>query len=126
MNTLLLFIGIWSTTCIQSQIQNQSGYVQETYSIRKDGAYEFTRDWYRDSSCQDFDHSDTEAGTVEIGRKITTIFTPNDVWEANWSTSDGVDAGAIFVRENKLRIGRGVKNSTFRNTMLGIFDYVKQ
>ncbi len=126
MNTLILFIGIWSTTCIQTQIFNQSGFVQETYSIQKDGAYEFKRDWYRDGACQEFESSDVEAGTLEIERKITTIFMPGDVWEANWSTSDGGDAGAISVRGKKLRIARGIKNSGLRNTMLGIFEYVKQ
>jgi hypothetical protein len=125
MNTLILFIGIWSSTCIQSQILNQSGYVQETYSIQKDGLYEFKRDWYRDGACLEFESSEIEAGTLEIDGKINTIFMPGDVWEANWSTTDGVDAGAISIRGNKLRIARGIKNSTMRNTMLGLFEYVK-
>ncbi len=126
MNTLILFIGIWSSTCIQTQILNQSGYVRETYSIQKDGTYEFKRDWYSDSTCQEFDRSDVEAGTLEVDRKITSIFISGDAYEANWSSAEGVDAGAISVRGNKLRIARGVKNSGLRNTMLGLFEYVKK
>jgi hypothetical protein len=127
MHAAILFVGIWTTTCIQTQISNHAaGYARETYTIETTGAYEFKRDWYHDPACQEHEGTDTEAGTLEVGKKISTIFMPGDVWEANWSAAGGVDAGAIAVRGNKLRLARGIKNSTMRNTMLGLFEYEKQ
>jgi hypothetical protein len=127
MIVLTLLAGIWTTTCIQTQISNvNSGYVKETYSIEQTGAYEFKREWFKDSSCTFPDGTDTEAGTVEMGNKISTFFMPGEVYEADFSSQDGVDLGAVSVKNNKLKVARGVKNSSFRNTMLSLFEYSKK
>lgn len=130
MITTALLVGIWTTTCIQTQINktiNHSGYVKETYTIEKDGSFEFKRDWYRDSSCSDANGSDSESGTIEIGSKLQGLFFTGETFEANFNTQSGVDLGAVSIKENhSLKFARGVRNSSMRNTMLSLFEYVKQ
>ena len=128
MLSMAIMVGIWSTTCIQTQIANvNSGYVKETYKIEKSGEFEFKREWFRDSSCTEPNGTDTESGTMEIGNKLRGLFYSDDTYEANFNTQQGVDLGAISVKENKhLKVARGVRNSSMRNTMLGLFDYIKQ
>ena len=125
--TLALLAGIWTTTCIQTQVSNfKSGHVKETYTFEQDGRFEWKREWYTDPSCKTPNGTDSESGTVEIGRKISTLFFPGEVFEADFSSQKGIDLGAISVKEKKLNIARGVPNSSMRNTMLSMFEYFKQ
>ena len=132
MMSLALIVGIWSTTCIQTQISknNQSfttaNYAKETYTFEKDGSYEFKREWFLNSTCTEQSGTDTEAGTVELGSKFN-IFFGGEAYEANFNSQAGVDLGAISVKGNKtLKVARGVRNSNLRNTMLSLFEHTKQ
>lgn len=127
MLTFALLAGIWTTSCIQTQISNNNqGFARETYTFTKNGMYEFKREWFRDADCTDPNGTDSETGTLVIGNKITSFFVTQDTYEAEFSSQAGVDLGAISLSGNKLRIARGIRNGTMRNTMLGLFDYVKQ
>lgn len=129
MITMALLVGIWTTTCIQTQINktiNHSGYVKETYTIEKDGAFEFKREWFRDSSCTDSNGADTESGTIELGARVQGLFISSETVEADFSTQAGVDLGAISTKNDTLKFARGVRNSSMRNTMLSLFEYGKQ
>ena len=124
---MALLTGIWTTTCIQTQISNvNSGYAKETYSIVKDGSYEWKREWYTDSKCTYLHDTDAESGTITVGDKVQTFFHPGEAYEADFSSQSGVDLGAISVKGDKLKIARGVKNSSMRNTMLSLFEFIKQ
>lgn len=128
MITLALLAGIWSTTCIQTQMgPDHQGFVVESFHIQKDGTYEFKRSWFRDPKCSNPSGTDTESGTLEIGSKISSFFSPGNSYEANFSSEGGIDLGAIALKENDyIMVARGVKNNTFRNTMLSLFQYKKQ
>lgn len=128
MITLALLAGIWSTTCIRTQMSpDRQGHVVETYNIQEDGTFEFKRDWFRDPQCSEPSGTDIESGTLEIGAKINTFFSPGNSYEANFSSEGGIDLGAVSLKENEyIMIARGVKNSTFRNSMLSLFQYRKK
>lgn len=133
MITMALLVGVWSTTCIQTQINknNQTavsqGYVKETYTIEKSGIFEFKREWFRDPSCTEPNGTDTEAGVIELGSKISSFFFSGEAYEADFHTQAGIDLGAIALKENKhIKVARGVRNNTMRNTMLSLFEYSKQ
>jgi hypothetical protein len=126
MMTLALLVGIWTTTCIQTQIAHSNqGFVKESYSFSKEGDFEFKREWFKDPSCTEPDGTDTETGTVKIGNKISSFFMPGETYEADFNTQEGIDLGAVSVKENELKIARGVNNSSMRNTMLSLFEYRK-
>jgi len=126
MLSLALLAGIWTSSCIQTQISNiNTGHVKETYSISKTGEFEFTREWFRDADCTDPKGTDSEAGTIQLGEKISTIFHPGEVYAADFNTQKGVDLGAVSISGSKLKIARGVANSSMRNTMLSLFEYTK-
>ena len=128
MVTLALLAGLWTTTCIQTQIANSGqGYVVESYRIEKNGSYEFKRSWFHDPKCSEPNGTDVESGTLEIGQKVSSFFTPGNSYEANFSSQGGIDLGAIALKENDyIMVSRGVKNNSFRNTMLSLFQYKKQ
>ena len=129
MITMALLVGIWSTTCIQTQINttiNHSGYAKESYTIEKDGAFEFKREWFRDSTCLDATDSDIESGTIELGDKLQGLFISSETVEADFSTQSGVDLGAISLKNESLKVARGVRNSSMRNTMMSLFEYAKR
>lgn len=127
MLSLALIAGIWTTACIQTQIADvNTGYVKETYSITKEGQFEFMREWYSDSKCSEPKGTDTEAGIVRVGKRLPNIFIPDDMFEADFSTQKGLDLGAVAVKKDKLRVARGVANSSMRNTMLSLFEYTKR
>ncbi len=127
MVTLAVFIGIWTTTCIQTQISgHRQGFAKEIYKIEKDGAFDFRREWYKTPACTELEAVDEEAGTIELGKKLSGFFITGETFEANYSTQGGVDLGAIsLVDKSTLKISRGMRNSTLRNTMLSIFEYKK-
>jgi hypothetical protein len=128
MMTMAILMGIWTTTCIQTQISNMNqGFAKETYTIGQNGEYEFKREWFKDSGCKEPHGTDVESGTIELGSKIQSMFASGETFEANFSSQHGVDLGAMSVREKKfLKIARGMRNSSMRNTMVGIFEYAKQ
>ena len=127
MMTLALIAGIWTTTCIQTQISNvNQGFVKETYSIEKNGSFEFKRQWFRDSKCEEQHGTDSESGTVDLGKKIQGFFITHDTYEANFSTQGGLDLGAISPTSKSIKVARGVRNSSLRNTMLSLFEYHRQ
>ena len=127
MLTFALLAGIWSTTCIQTQISNRNqGFARETYTIAKNGVFEFKREWFSDSDCSEPNGTDTETGSMEIGSKLNGFFITQETFEVDFNTQGGTDLGAISLNNDKIRVARGVKNSSMRNTMLGLFDYTKQ
>lgn len=127
MLTIALLAGIWSSACIQTQISDRNqGFAKETYAISKTGQYEFTREWFLDSDCKDQNGSDSEAGTIVVGSKLNGFFITQETFQADFHTQGGTDLGAVSVIDKKLRVARGMKNSSMRNTMLGLFDYTKQ
>lgn len=122
-----LIAGIWTTACIQTQISNiKSGYVKETYTIQRNGSFEWKREWFTDSKCVFPNGTDSEAGLVVVRNRLKTLFFPGEIFEADFSTQSGIDLGSVAVKDNKLRVARGVSNSNMRNTMLSIFEYTKQ
>jgi hypothetical protein len=127
MISMAILVGIWSTTCIQTQISNvNQGYVKEIYSIEENGSYEYVREWYQDSNCTEPKGTEMESGTLEIGSKLQGLFVPENTFEANFSSQSGIDLGAINVFQGKyIKIARGVRNSTMRNTMLSLFEFKK-
>lgn len=124
---LSLLAGIWTTTCIQTQISNvHSGYAKETYTFEHSGSFEFKREWFKDPKCNFPDGTDTESGTVQLGDKISTIFMPGDVYKIDFSTQSGVDLGTVLLKKDEMHIARGVRNGKFRNTMLSLFSFSRQ
>lgn len=126
MLSLALIIGIWTTSCIQTSLGGMQGYVQETYQIEQNGEYTFTRDWFSDPICEVALDKDVEEGSIKVGKKVSGMFSNGETYEANFKTTLGEDLGVVQVGSRGLKFGRGMKNSTFRNTMPGLFDYKKQ
>lgn len=126
MLNLILIAGLWTSTCIQTQMGGMHGFVQESYSIEETGEYEFTRQWFLDPLCTTSLESDTEAGEIKTGKKITGIFVGAETYEADFTNIMGTDLGAVQVNSRSLKVARGMKNSTMRNTMVGVFEYFKK
>lgn len=122
---LTLLTGLWSSTCIQTQINGKQGFAKETFEIKPGGKFKFTRNWYEDPECKKLKDSDTETGKIKLGQKLSGMFISSDTYEADFITDNGTDFGAISLDKNTLKIARGMKNSTMRNTMLGILNYTK-
>ncbi len=126
MFNLALIVGLWATTCIQSQNVNHSGFMIESYDVRDNGSYEVTRDWYADPSCNEQYAEEKENGVVRVGKKLSGMFVTLDTYEADFETVMGVDLGAVKVEGKTLKVARGMRGSTMRNTMVGLFEYVKK
>jgi hypothetical protein len=124
MLTLALLAGLWSTTCIQTQLADRSGFTIESYEFSEAGDFIFNRQWYSDSKCTAAINTDQELGTVKIGKEVSTFFGTSS-YEADFKTLAGSDFGVISLKENKLKVGRGFLNTQMRNTMTGLFDYIK-
>lgn len=127
MITLTLLIGIWSSTCIQTQVSQpmKNGFARDIYEFEGNGNFEFTRIWYKDVNCQLEDGLETQSGTYVIGKKINSPFNRATVYELDFNTQHGTDLGAFSVDSHELKISRGLPNSPFRNTMLGLFTFTK-
>jgi hypothetical protein len=125
MLTLALLAGLWTTTCIQTQLAERSGFTIESYEISEAGDFIFNRQWFSDSKCSSAVTTDQELGTVKIGKEVSTFFGTTS-HEADFKTLAGSDFGVVSVKENKLKLGRGFLNTQMRNTMLGLFDYIKR
>lgn len=127
MYSFALFMGLWITTCLQTQINDQQGHVIESYSIESMGQYQFKRTWFEDKECKNELYAEEEIGQITLGSKLQGMFMTDKTVEANFHAPEGVDLGALGVtQDGKLKVARGFKGSTFRNTMLSIFDYSKQ
>lgn len=127
MLTLALLAGLWSTTCIQTQMSNiKSGYVIDSYSFTDKGDFEFNRNWYRDHHCKEPMGQERESGTVELGPEISSFFAPKGTHALNISSQHGVDLGAVLIENEGMRIARGMPNSLQRNTMLNLFIFRKK
>jgi hypothetical protein len=127
MINMAILVGIWTTTCIQTQIANvNQGFMKETYIFEETGSYEYTREWFHDSKCITPKETESESGMVEIGPKLQGIFLPDNTFEANFNSQAGVDLGALNVSSDKhIRVSRGVINSNLRNLMLSLFEFKK-
>jgi hypothetical protein len=127
MISMAILVGIWTTTCIQTQIANvNQGFVKETYIFEETGSYEYKREWFNDSKCVEPKGTDSESGTVGFGAKLQGIFIPDNTFEANFNSQSGEDLGAVSISTDKhIRVARGVVNSSFRNTMLSLFEFKK-
>lgn len=126
MLSLVLIAGLWTTTCIQTQSGGMQGYVQESYEISQTGAYEFTREWFIDPHCTTAVDLETEKGNIKLGKKLSGMFIKVETYEADFEDILGKDLGAIEVKYSSLRFARGMKNSSMRNTMTGLFEYFKK
>lgn len=127
MLTLALLAGLWSTTCIQTQMSNvKSGYVIDSYNFTEKGDFEYNRNWFRDSNCKESMGQERESGTIELGPEINSFFAPKGTLALNFSSQHGVDLGAVLVETEGMRIARGMPNSLQRNTMLNLFIFRKK
>lgn len=126
MLNLALIVGLWATTCIQTQNAQNAGFVIETYDVRDNGSFEHKTEWFADPVCTEQYDAESETGVVKVGKKLSGIFVAGDTFEADFETISGVDLGAVKVENKKLKIARGMKGSTMRNTMVGLFEYVKK
>ncbi len=126
MLNLALIVGLWATTCIQSQNTTHAGFMIESYDVRENGSYELKREWHADPMCYEQFATETESGTVKVGKKLSGIFVSGNTYESDFETVMGVDLGAVKVEGNKLKVARGMRGSTMRNTMVGLFEYVKK
>jgi hypothetical protein len=126
LTTLALFVGLWTTNCTQTQTSTNFGFARDSYKISASGEYEYTRQWYVDAVCAAEKDSESEIGSIELGKKISGIFVTGDTFEANFSGPAGTDLGALATTGRSLKVARGMKNSTFRNTMVGFIEFIKQ
>ncbi len=126
MLNFILILGLWSTTCIQTQDNRHAGFAIESYDIRENGSYEFKRLWFADPACSEQYDEDLESGVVRIGKKLSGIFVSENTYEADFQTATGIDLGAVKVDGKKIKFARGMRASTMRNTMVGLFEYVKK
>ena len=126
LTTLALFVGLWTTTCTQTQTNTNVGFARDSYKISANGEYEYSRHWYVDPICLVEKDLDSENGTVELGKKLSGMFATGDTYEANFSGPAGTDLGALATTGKSLKVARGMKNSTFRNTMVGFIEFIKQ
>lgn len=127
MLTIALLAGLWSTTCIQTQMSNvKSGYVIDAYQFSVTGDFEYRRDWFRDGNCKEPMGHEREAGTIELGSEINSFFAPKGTHALNFSSQHGLDLGAVLIENEGMRISRGMPNSLHRNTMLNLFIFRKK
>ncbi len=126
MLTLALLAGLWSSNCTMTQTTTNQGFARDSYAIKKDGHFEQKRTWYVDPVCAVEREVESVTGTLELGKKISGIFVTAETYEANFSDAAGTDLGAITSNGKSLRLSRGMKNSTMRNTMVGFIEFIKQ
>lgn len=126
MLNLALIVGLWATTCIQSQNTQYAGFMIEAYDVRDNGSYELKREWYADPACREQYGEEKEAGVVKVGKKLSGMFVTGNTYETDFETVMGVDLGAVKVESDRIKVARGMRGSTMRNTMVGLFEYVKK
>lgn len=128
MPTLALLIGLWTSTCIQTQISsNMQGWVIEGYHFEANGDYVFKRIWHKDPLCSEEFAQDIEKGQITLGSQLSGFFISGKTFEADFTNTFGADLGAISISDEKyLKVSRGMTGSSMRNTMVGLFQYKKQ
>lgn len=127
MLTLAMIIGLWSTSCIQTQISHiNKGYMIESYEFKETGDFEHTRQWFSDSQCTESIQTEERNGTIEVGHKLKVFALNVEAFAADFNSSAGTDLGAIAKKDdNALLISRGIPNSYARNAMLSLFPFYK-
>jgi len=126
MLTLALLVGIWSSSCTQTQINGERGHSTQSYTIAVDGGFVFTRQWYQDSRCTKLAESQSHSGKLTIGARLaSSMFNPN-AHGVDYSYDGHIDMGAMELNGNILRVARGQADSGARNTMLEIISYKKR
>ena len=122
-------VGRWSTSCTQSQMNGKQGFVIETYEIAKAGEFKFKREWFKEKTCKGKSFSvDAESGTLALGNEYASNgFAPPGTLEADFKVGAKFDLGLLWVdsKYSKLRLSRGM-GASLRNTMLGLFEYLKK
>lgn len=126
MLNLALIVGLWATTCIQSQTSQFTGFVIESYEVAENGDYEFRREWFADPVCSQPYGEETESGVVKVGKKLSGVFVSGKTFEVDFETTLGRDLGAVRVEDRSLRFARGMRGSNMRNTMVGLFNYSRR
>ena len=124
MLNLIMIAGLWGTLCTQTQINGQSGFVKETYDISSKGAFVYSRTWYSEKTCSAKTSVDTENGTLRIGGSLNSMFNPSAV-AVDFESNGAVDLGGMGLEVNILKVARGQKGQSMRNTMLAIIGYKK-
>ncbi len=122
---LILIAGLWVSGCVQTQTTKAQGYAIESYSLSETGEYEYSRLWHKDSQCERPFMEEREAGLMDVGNKVSSVFASNQTYEADFKSSEGTDLGAIELKDGMLKIARGSKGSGLRNTMLSLFGFRK-
>ena len=124
-NTLL--IGTFESNCIQTQNQNHQGYLKEIYHFdEKNPIFSHEKAWYSDPQCSDFLDSEFQEGKFQIGKKIPSFFSQAQNFEIDFLYDQQFDLGIVtIVDENTIKIGRGMVNSQWRNTMPSLFEFKK-
>lgn len=122
-------VGTWKTNCFQHQSNGEQGYAVETYQFDQKMNYKFTREIYRDASCDDvLIQTMEETGVVTIGKEnLNNGFNPKDTKEAIYKAKNGkVDLGLIWVNSSQsvLKVARGISEGV-QNNLLGLFEYKK-
>ena len=124
--TIALLVGIWTTTCTMTQTTNNQGWARDSYEITAQGNFEASRTWYVDPICSVEREKEVEVGTLEIGRELSGIFINGKTFEVDFHDASGTDLGAIAKSDKSIKVARGMKNSRFRNTMVGFIEFIKQ
>jgi hypothetical protein len=126
MLSLALLIGLWQTSCIQTQINMKQGFAVESYQFSENGNFEFKRDWYNDGLCiESRSDIEIENGTIKLGKVVEDNFNNFNLTHADYMVGEDKDLGVISVSGDFMRLSRGMKNSSIRNTMLSLFQYKK-
>lgn len=125
MLTFALLAGLWSTSCAQTQINGRSGWVTESYDITSSGAYRFERNWFKDKTCSDAATTDAEDGELVLKGPLDSFFNPNAT-AVDFTSAIGTDLGGLDVQGDMLKVARGLRGSSMRNTMLAVIGYKKQ
>jgi hypothetical protein len=126
MVTLVLLAGIWLGPCMQTQTTNRQGFARDNYEFTGTGKYTETRLWFSDSACTKRIGLDSQSGSLKIGSLIEDGMMGVGSTEVDFTTSGGTDKGALLIVGKNLRVARGMKNSSMRNTMLGLSNFTKQ
>lgn len=126
MLNLALIVGLWATSCIMTQNNTYSGWMIESFEISETGAYEEKREWFADPMCHQHYATERESGTLKPGPRMEGRYVHGDTYELDFETVMGTSLGVVRVEEKKLKFARGMRGSTLRNRMVGLFDYVKK
>jgi hypothetical protein len=122
-----ILIGSWESNCIQTQNQNHQGYLKEIYQFEKENQRFINQKyWYSDDQCSLQFDSETQVGTFKLGNKITPFFSGPENFELDFYYDQNFDLGVVSsLSKESIKIGRGMINSNWRNTMPSLFELKK-